>query len=484
MSAGLDHPVWSGRWVGERLGVDLTGPPGVDGLDVHDLLGLALRRNPRRAHLLVSRVLGKHVPTDPRLVRAAALRLGARVGAALGVPDGPGPGLERWRAALAGDADAAADVLAASVRPPARPDALVLGYAETATGLGQGVADALGGTCLHSTRRAVPAVRGYAGFEEEHSHATGHQLLPTDPAVLRALADPAAPLVLVDDELSTGRTVANTLEVLHARTPRRHYVVAGLLDARGPADRARLAALATRLGARIDVVSLVEGAVGLPDGVLAAGTALVTAAPPAPVPAPRPVPADVVHVRPPWPAGVPLTARHGTSASARAALAAALPGLVAEVGAAVGPGAGAVLVLGSEELLHVPLLLAVGLAGGSTGGLTGTGPREVRSSSTTRSPVLAVDDPGYAVRSTVAFRSHDPALDGPGPRYAHNVHRPGAPWEVCVLVVDEASDPAALAAPDGVLAALRPAADRLLLVTLPADAPAGVHTDLPTDPPE
>ncbi|WP_205706312.1 phosphoribosyltransferase domain-containing protein, partial [Kineococcus indalonis] len=63
---------WPGAWVREHLGVDVTGPPGADGLDVRDLLGLALRRNPRRAHLLVSTVLGKHVPTDPRLVRAAA----------------------------------------------------------------------------------------------------------------------------------------------------------------------------------------------------------------------------------------------------------------------------------------------------------------------------------------------------------------------------------------------------------------------------
>jgi len=463
VSAPAEEEVWTGSWVSARLGLALTGLPGVDGLDVHDLLGLALRRNPRRAHLLVSRVLGKHVPTDPRLVRAAALRLGARVAQALGVPDAPGAPTARWRAALAGDDAAAAAVLAASVRAPARPDALVVGYAETATGLAQTVADALGGPCLHSTRRTVPGVPGYAGFEEEHSHASGHQLLPAAPAVLRALADADAPLVLVDDELSTGRTVANTLRVLHARTPRRHYVVAGLLDARGPDDRARLAGLAAELGTRIDVVSLVEGAVELPGGVLAAGAALVAAAPPAPVPAPHAVPSDVVTLRPPWPPGVPLTARHGTSPADRAALARALPAVVDALARALGPGDGPVLVLGTEELLHVPQLLGVGLAAVTS--------RTVRSSSTTRSPVLAVDDPGCAVRSSVAFRSADTPVDGPGPRYAHNVRRPAGPWAVCVLVVDAGCDPAALTAPDGVLAALRPVADRLVLLTLPDDPP-------------
>lgn len=49
--------VWSGAWVGERLGVELVGDEELGGL-----LGLALRRNPKRAHLLVSNVLGKHVP--------------------------------------------------------------------------------------------------------------------------------------------------------------------------------------------------------------------------------------------------------------------------------------------------------------------------------------------------------------------------------------------------------------------------------------
>ena len=44
-----------------------------------DLVGMALRRNPRRAHLLVSTVLGKHLPADPRLVYGAGRLLGALV---------------------------------------------------------------------------------------------------------------------------------------------------------------------------------------------------------------------------------------------------------------------------------------------------------------------------------------------------------------------------------------------------------------------
>ncbi|MFD0381181.1 phosphoribosyltransferase domain-containing protein, partial [Streptomyces sp. NPDC127112] len=232
--------VWSGTWVAQRLGVRLRGPEGADGDGgLTELLGLALRRNPKRAHLLVSQVLGKHVPQSPATVYAAGYGLGERVRELLG---------ER----------------AAS--------AVVLGYAETATGLGHCVADGLGAApYLHSTRRPVAGVRPAGGFEEAHSHATSHLLLPEDPKLLAG----DGPLVLVDDEFSTGNTVLNTIRDLHARHPRGHYVVVALVDMRSSADRDRLTAFAAELGARVDLVALASGTVTLPEGVLAKGQALV-----------------------------------------------------------------------------------------------------------------------------------------------------------------------------------------------------------------
>lgn len=176
--------VWSGTWVADRLGVSLEDSGG--GPRLTELLGLALRRNPKRAHLLVSQVLGKHVPQSPEVVYAAGFGLGERV-----------------RALLGEDGAAAA---------------VVLGYAETATGLGHCVADGLGpAPYLHSTRRPVPGVEPAGGFEEAHSHATSHLLLPEDPRLLAG----NGPLVLVDDEFSTGNTVLNTIRDLHARHPAR-----------------------------------------------------------------------------------------------------------------------------------------------------------------------------------------------------------------------------------------------------------------------
>ncbi|WP_329211431.1 phosphoribosyltransferase [Streptomyces sp. NBC_00683] len=422
---------WSGDWVAERLGVELVG----DG-ELRELLGLALRRNPKRAHLLVSNVLGKHVPQRPSLVYGAGFELGERV------------------RDLLGEAEARR--------------AVVLGYAETATGLGHAVADGLGvATYLHSTRRPVEGVRPAGGFEEAHSHATSHLLLPEDPDLLTGAAtedSPSTPLVLVDDEFSTGNTVLNTIRDLHVRYPRERYVVVTLVDMRSEADQGRLAEFAEEIGARVDLVARARGTVRLPEGVLAKGRALVAAhekdssgGAPAPGGA-RPAP---VRVGLGWPAGLPDGGRHGFTPVHRAALEAALPDMAARIADALGD-ARRVLVLGFEELMYAPLRLGTALEEATTA--------DVRYSTTTRSPVLAVDDPGYAIRTRLVFPAHDDPADGPGDRYAYNVA--GAGFDAVVAVVDSTADTAALHAPDGLLARLAAHTDRVLLAVVPSYAPS------------
>lgn len=148
----------------------------------HSLFGFAERRNPKRAFLFVSRVLGKHIPVRPSVMRASYESLAARIPADL-----PGP-------------------------------VLVLGMAETAVGLGAGVhraysrsrADTL---YLVSTRHPV-SIEMFARFEEEHSHASAHLIhQPTDPDVWQMMRQ-ARSLVLVDDEASTGKTLINLYRAL------------------------------------------------------------------------------------------------------------------------------------------------------------------------------------------------------------------------------------------------------------------------------
>ncbi|MFF8091839.1 phosphoribosyltransferase [Streptomyces sp. NPDC016675] len=422
--------VWSGSWVAERLGVELAGDETLTGM-----LGLALRRNPKRAHLLVSNVLGKHVPQAPSVVYGHGVALGRRVRDLLG--------------------------------EEAAGSAVVLGYAETATGLGHSVADGLGpAPYLHSTRRPVAGVARAGGFEESHSHATSHLLLPEDPALLAG--DGA--LVLVDDEFSTGNTVLNTVRALHERYPRERYVVVALVDMRSSADAGRLEEFAREIGARVDLVTAASGTVRLPPGVLDKGQELV---------ARYEVPSTdagagagtggaagrVARVDLRWPDGVPDGGRHGFTAAHRERLEQALPEMAARIAGALPAGARRVLVLGCEELMYAPLRLAHALEG--------TVDAEVRYSTTTRSPVLAVDDPGYAIRTRLVFPAHDDPADGPGERYAYNVV--GAGFDAVVAVVDSAADTPALHARDGLPARLAAHVPHVLLAVVPSYVPTAPH---------
>ncbi|MFE3382392.1 phosphoribosyltransferase [Streptomyces anulatus] len=443
--------VWSGSWVAERLGVALEG----DG-ELQELLGLALRRNPKRAHLLVSNVLGKHVPQRPSVVHGAGFELGERVRALLGARE-------------------------------ARR-AVVLGYAETATGLGHAVADGLrDAPYLHSTRRPVAGVEQAGGFEESHSHATSHLLLPEDRDLLASggTGADASVLVLVDDEFSTGNTVLNTIRALHALHPRERYVIVALVDMRSAGDRDRLTVFAAEIGARVDLVTRSTGTVALPDGVLERGQALVAAqeaeqagraeraervekAEKAEGAVEDADSAPVTRVDLDWPAGVPDGGRHGFTPAHRAALEAALPAMAdriaAELGDAAGPAPRHVLVLGFEELMYAPLRLGTALEAALGADA------EVRYSTTTRSPVLAVDDPGYAIRTRLVFPAHDDPADGPGDRYAYNVA--GAGFDAVVAVVDSTADTPELHAPDGLLARLAEHTGHVLLAVLPSYVPA------------
>ena len=152
-----------------------------------ELLEFAVRRNPRRGFLFVSRVLGKHIPVDPAVAAATHAEL------------------------------------AAALPPLSRPH--FIGLAETATALGEGVSRAWEaltgqpGTFQHTTRyltRHSLLLR----FDEPHSHAPAHLLYDPGEA-----ARSARELVLVDDELSTGTTLHNLADAWLTRHPHLERVV-------------------------------------------------------------------------------------------------------------------------------------------------------------------------------------------------------------------------------------------------------------------
>lgn len=367
-----------------------------------DLAGIALRQNPRRTQLIVSKVLGKHVPATPRDIEAAGTRLGGLV----------------------------ADRLAGAT-------ALVVGFAETATLLGHLVADTIDATYLHSTRRPGSG-QVWGSFAESHSHAPEHHLQPWPPSLMNE----GEVLVLVDDELSTAKTVAAAIRVIHTIAPRARYVVAALVDLRSSSSTCPLKVVSQELSAVVEVVSLVRACVSVPQEV---------ALPLSVRQEPPPRRGQVVRLTPPWPAGVREGARHGSNPR-HPEFARVVAEVVPLVLAALPMPQGRTRVLGVEEFLATPFQIALSLPG------------EVRFSSTTRSPAIVVDDPAYPIRRAVSFAAHE--AGSTGDRFLYNL----VPHEQdqIVLVLDDEQDTPAV---KDLVQALTGYADTVVVVTIPSYRP-------------
>jgi hypothetical protein len=368
----------TGSLVADQLGITIQVAPSAAGAArFAGALEIGLRRNPNRAQLLVSRVLGKHIPAPVSDVLSAAHTLGAAV-----------------RSACAGQTP------------------VVIGFAETATGLGHGVAavsapDGGPAPYLHTTRRPAPDGARVIRFSEEHSHAVDQSLVVIDDAELRG----DRPVVLVDDELTTGRTAVNAIGVLQATWPRPFYVLASLIDCRSDERRAEVAQAIGELGAGVMSVSLLDGQVRLPPDVLARAQNLIASLPEPPE-------------APDWCSGVAARRSGRVPVSWRDI---ALPDGVPAIGSTGwGPGQeraarpamslaaaslpvardSRTLVLGDEELMYLPQLLAAALGS------------DVRTSTTTRTPAVTIDRPGYPLRTVLTFGATEDALR---PAYAYNV---------------------------------------------------------------
>ena len=166
-----------------------------------DLLGFAERINPKRAFLFVSKVLGRHIPVSPHIMRHAFTDL-----AELVPDDIPEP-------------------------------VLVIGTAETAVGLGAGVHQVLQqrypeAIYVTTTRHPVHGAPLLARFLEEHSHAQDQLLYGSPDAELQQQILNSKSIVLVDDEASTGKTFVNLIHALQQAGLNQisHVVTATLAD--------------------------------------------------------------------------------------------------------------------------------------------------------------------------------------------------------------------------------------------------------------
>jgi hypothetical protein len=184
---------------------------GVDPARIAALCDFAARANPKRGFLIVSKVLGRHLPTPPEALRAAA------------------------------------DGLAAQI-PPLPEPVLFCGMAETATGLAQSVWAAwrarhpgVQSLYVQSSRQIAPGAgaRVLCRFEEGHSHAASHMVQVA--GAVEALLPQVRNIVIIDDECSTGTTFVEAAEALVAALPQIEAIAcASLTDWSGGAFLLRM----------------------------------------------------------------------------------------------------------------------------------------------------------------------------------------------------------------------------------------------------
>lgn len=228
--------------------IELTDNPYL--LPVESLFTMAARRNKKRSFLFVSKVLGKHLPINPHKGLVTAALLAARFLETVKGMDCE----ERSRLEAAYQSEEEYQIkrfIPKGIQP------IIIGFAETATALGHAFFDCfLNADFFHTTREEIVNLEPAIRFEEEHSHATSHRCyFPED------VLSSGREIILVDDELTTGKTALNFIQAIQAKFPRQHYTIVSILDWRSPEHKAEFAKVEKQLGIKIHTVSLLAGKV-------------------------------------------------------------------------------------------------------------------------------------------------------------------------------------------------------------------------------
>ncbi len=387
----------------EHMEVELDLKEGVLQLEKEHLFDMAARVNKKRAFLFVSKVLGKHIPVHPikPLLVSGLLAMAyakEQTGKTSPHQDLLVEALKTNDHTVLTKAYEALkkEKLSVGKQP------IVIGFAETATALGHGVYDVLeGASYIHTTREQLLDLDPSLVFEEEHSHATD-QLCYADEALLCT----DRPIVLVDDEVTTGRTNINIIRDLHAKHPRQSYTILSILDWRTEEHEKAMCELEKELGIHITSLSLLKGQ------MVFRGKTLDEPAYSYEIAEQKDLPNLSFHSLQSFFQQVPYARSHATNSAGHspyihetgrfglnAANTAAIDQVAGEAGLKLQKERKGkqTLCLGTGELMYIPMRVAAHMGEG------------VLFHSTTRSPIHPVEKDGYAVQNGFTFVSPEDA---------------------------------------------------------------------------
>lgn len=230
-------------------------------LRIEELFQMAARINKKRSFLFVSKVLGKHLAVNPKIPLLVGNLLAIRYMEVV----------HRYK-------DVRANELVEAIQEkktieqifksmqnepiPLPAPTTFIGFAETATALGHAVFSSFesNATYIHTTREQITERTSCINFEEEHSHATSHRVYADDQHFFQNTNE----VVLIDDEITTGKTAVNIIKTIKSEYPSKNvFTVISILDWRTAEDRELYRQLESELDITIHVVALVDGEISV-----------------------------------------------------------------------------------------------------------------------------------------------------------------------------------------------------------------------------
>ncbi|PQJ71308.1 hypothetical protein BTO01_08460 [Vibrio jasicida] len=161
------------------------------------VVSFGCRENPKRHFMLINKLLGRYTPTSPRVMRNTYDTIAEKIGSG--------------------------------------ESTYVVSFAEAATGLGAGVADSLSRKqsepvyFQHTTRHEIDSPIWFT-LDEKHSHAVDHIFYrPSSETIDDILS--IKRLVVIDDEITTGRTISVLLDNLVKELPSiKEVIIASIMQ--------------------------------------------------------------------------------------------------------------------------------------------------------------------------------------------------------------------------------------------------------------
>jgi pyrimidine operon attenuation protein/uracil phosphoribosyltransferase len=215
---------------GVQLSVDNQSQPW------QDLFSMAVRKNnSKRNFLFVSKVLAKHIPVQPNILFDACRQL---------------VDLYNRKRSLHINIDN---------RLVCKESTLIIGFAETATAMGHGIFDQFDGEVfyVHTTRDQVDNASFAFEFIEEHSHASEQLFFLQNEDWIRS----AKEIFIVDDEVTTGKTIRNLIDQIERYYPGKRYQIFSFLDWRNAKNIDLYEQYQKKKNIKIEFYSLIKGSI-------------------------------------------------------------------------------------------------------------------------------------------------------------------------------------------------------------------------------